>query len=874
MKSPRLWQSFTDWYTKLSFRHPFLILGIFLLLTVAGVFISKGHIKIVTNLAALLPEGTPSVLALDESKKRIGSTDFFTIAIKSETNSAHAIAKMQDLLKERIEKEWDDADWVQVGRDTSFFHSHALYYLPVNELLDLRDTLQMELVKASAKKGFTVNLMGDDDDDDDDDGIDKWYDEELPRRLGLPPQVQKEFNSFFAAREKKEGDTDGLPRELSHRLIGPKGDVGVIFVQLAKPSTDLEYAEKVLLRGEKLIAEINPKSIDPSLIAQVVGAYRSFMEVDAVSKDGTVATSISLVLILFMMFIFFRSFRTIVVVVVPLLTAAAVTMAVTAGVYGRLTVLTVFILALLAGMGIDYGIHLFGRVIQDFRGGRSVEDSVHQSLLHTGRALFAAAGTTIASFLTLQAGHFQGFKEFGIVASYGLFIAVLASFLGIPPLVAMMERIRPLTRSEKELKQSEKDPDKFLGTSARKLAFYGFVISAVVTVGLSVFMPRAMFEYDFRNLRAPSTGATIGYGRAIGKDASSTPAVMLAKDMKQVEAAHEFLRNKLSVEKDPMLKSFITYYTFVPQAKKQETRQMVIGEIGDIVKKEAMRKLTGEKKRMIDELLLMVDAKPFTEKDLPDWALKVVTERDGTVGRVGHMYGHVEKWNANSVRDYQDRFGYLFFKNDGTVSHGTDEEAKLSLQGKDTGKGTWLPIASSNFILSDVVKMVQEDGEILAVFVSLVLLVILLLYSRSVVGMMLLMAVTGSIVIWTVGIMGLFDIRIGLYNLITIPVILGVGIDGAIHMFHRYLELGPQQLGKAMRTTGLSITASSFTTIAGFFGLIFVAHKGLRTIGVLASIGILLAWMASVVLLPWLMARFVKTENTTKSETEVEKENA
>jgi hypothetical protein len=76
--------------------------------------------------------------------------------------------------------------------------------------------------------------------------------------------------------------------------------------------------------------------------------------------------------------------------------------------------------------------------------------------------------------------------------------------------------------------------------------------------------------------------------------------------------------------------------------------------------------------------------------------------------------------------------------------------------------------------------------------------------------------------VWIAGLMALFDIRLRPYNVIVIPVVLGVGIDGAIHLYHRYRSV--RCLRRLMRTTGLTVTASSWTNAAGFVGLQFVAR--------------------------------------------------
>ena len=828
-----LWQKTIERYVRLSFRRPLLLVSAALALAAGCAWYASKNLAVVTDLSTLLPEGTASVAALDESKRRIGSTDFFTIAIESKSKDARAIARMQDALAACIESDWPDARWVQVGRDTAFFRRHALYYLPDEKLVELRDLLDEEVIRQSSKSlPGMVNLLDDEPEESKGAGrrrLEDWYEADLPERLGLPQQVADEFHGFFGRAEAGPSDGPSLPPDLTGRLIGPLGDVGVVLVQLDAPSTDLDYARQALERGTRLIDAIDPASVAADLEVEVVGAYRSFKEVDAVAGDGALATGISVSLVLVLMLAFFRSPRIIAAVIVPLACSGAAILALTAVVYGRLTVLTVFVLAMLAGMGIDFGIHLYGRLLDEVRAGRDTPAATAHSLRICGPALLAAAVTTIAALLTLLLGHFEGFKEFAVVAGLGLGLCLILTLLIVPPLVALMHRIVPLRA--RPSRRDAIEPTRGRRSRVTVLAVVALGAGLLLTGVAAWFAPRVEFEYDFRNLRGPGTGASIRYGRAIGHDASTTPAVLLGASREQMRDVHEQLLERTERDPDSRIKSFVTLRTFVPPAEDQRRRQDLIRQIGAIASKPALRRVKGENRRLLDELLAMTDAEPFDHGDLPAWAARVIGERDGEVGRIGHVYARVKDWDAISVRELQ-----------------------RELESLETG-GAPLSVACSSFILSDVIAMVQRDGARLVLSASAALLVILGAFTRRPLPTLILVGAIGCAALWTAGVMGLFGIRLGLYNLIAIPVVLGVGIDGAIHLYHGGRDLGRGGIARNLRTTGKLVTASSFTTIAGFSGLLFVSHQGLKTIGVLAGLGVGLSWLAVMLLLPFALSR-------------------
>jgi len=106
-------------------------------------------------------------------------------------------------------------------------------------------------------------------------------------------------------------------------------------------------------------------------------------------------------------------------------------------------------------------------------------------------------------------------------------------------------------------------------------------------------------------------------------------------------------------------------------------------------------------------------------------------------------------------------------------------------------------------------------------------------------------------VLWLVEIMGLFNVQLNLANFFAIPILIGIGVDNAVHFYHRYLET--EDVETSMYTTGTTLTLTTLTTIVGFGSLIFASHKGLASLGILMAMGSATCWFACVVFLPTLL---------------------
>jgi predicted RND superfamily exporter protein len=825
------------WYVDLSYKRPWLPL-LFIALTALGGFQLARGLRIDTDLRVLLPEGTPSKSGIEEAERRKGSTDLFTIAMESP--SIEGLASFQKALADSLAK-WPEAVWVQYDQDRSFFEERALLYLPVSELEDLRERVRAMIGGEFASANpLITDLM--EEDEKSPANLEGWPDREALEREGLPEDIVKALTSKAgrtnAAREGEDTvqlaeDGSVIPQKpdsLAARLMNwhsAKGVwVGVVLVQLKYPSTNATFAKSMYDRGESLIQRVEPSLKDPQLVAKVAGAYRNFSEIDQVSADVTVAGIISFLLITGLLWFFVRKPFSLILINIPLFTAMAWAMGVTYLVYHRLTLLTAFILSLILGLGIEYAVHLYARWAEETRKAHNPVRAMSGAMLATGRSLLAGAATNVFAMLSLQIGNFEGFREFGVVVSIGIIFALLANWIVMPPVFflalrgagwlgrrspALMQPVlRLLLPSETGVKGGLLVPELPL---TRKVISVMAIGALVVTVVLA-FGPGVGFENDFRNLRGKSTGAGISYGRAVGSGQNTSPAIILGTSEDQMRSVHEELTGRYGEPADSMLKGFITVQSFVPTPGRQRQRLAVMEEIKELISGRALEKVDGKTRGDLDSLREYLDVKSFTFEELPGWSQRFLTEADGSHGKMGFLYASMRESDAVQSALFQDRFQFL---------------------DSDDGKVT---VASSGFIYADVVRMVKADGPRLALITMLFLLIVTWIDMRRWKGVLIVVGFIGLSGFWTYKLMGLFGLKLGVFNLVVIPTILSVSVDSVIHLYHRRRALGAGRLRELYHTTGSAVMTGTLTNMFGFLGLCFVGHKGMQSIGILATLGI------------------------------------
>lgn len=98
--------------------------------------------------------------------------------------------------------------------------------------------------------------------------------------------------------------------------------------------------------------------------------------------------------------------------------------------------------------------------------------------------------------------------------------------------------------------------------------------------------------------------------------------------------------------------------------------------------------------------------------------------------------------------------------------------------------------------------------------------------------------------------MAVFDIELNFMNAAVLPIIVGVSVDNAIHIYHRFLESGPASIPMVLRQTGSAALLSSSANLAGFAALFVARNGGLRSVASLSVLGIIATVFTTTVIFP------------------------
>jgi hypothetical protein len=105
---------------------------------------------------------------------------------------------------------------------------------------------------------------------------------------------------------------------------------------------------------------------------------------------------------------------------------------------------------------------------------------------------------------------------------------------------------------------------------------------------------------------------------------------------------------------------------------------------------------------------------------------------------------------------------------------------------------------------------------------------------------------------WSLGLMGLIGVPFNPANIMTLPLVIGIGVTNGIHILNRVAEeRSASILGKS---TGKAVLVSGLTALTGFGSLMLGKHQGLQSLGLVMSAGIASCMIAGLTFLPALIS--------------------
>ena len=177
--------------------------------------------------------------------------------------------------------------------------------------------------------------------------------------------------------------------------------MSLILVASAIPADDSKMVPLVDQKVEELLAPLQKKYPDYEIERTgMIPVYRA--EVESIGPQTQALTLLAFLLVFLLLVWNFRSFAVPLMAVVPIAVGIIWAVGLIGLVLGGMNILTVMIMVVLLGLGIDFSIHLVSRFFEEAGSGKSLEAALRLSIEGTGAGVITGGLTSSIAFLMLM----------------------------------------------------------------------------------------------------------------------------------------------------------------------------------------------------------------------------------------------------------------------------------------------------------------------------------------------------------------------------------------------------------------------------------------------------------------------------------------
>ena len=680
------------------------------------------------------------------------------------------------------------------------------------------------------------------------------------------------------------------PEESGEPILSP--DRSRLVLQIwptRRPFESLTYNQAVTRAVEDAVARAGLDEL--GVTAGLAGAYVTTVETEEViRRDMTLITIVSSAAVSIFALLAFGSPLLCVAAVAPVLISALFTMAWAKFAVGGFNLLTMFLPALVLGLGIDFAIHILSRFVEERAKGQRAKEALVTAVRTKGSACLTAAVTTAAVFSCLLLSHSRALWEMGAISGVGILISFLTTLLLVPALATVFARNRrpsrrhPIVSSTTALRPAYR---RFL-----RLRLGVVAVGLILTVAVVYQASRVQFRFVSGEL-APATPSTAVLA-AITREFAGE--VWLGNSFRFfVDDPEDILALETALATQPLVHSTASVRDFLPQellGGEASILDLPVAEVQAGVAElegqlahweetlEGVRRLIARLAQL--ELLAVVGARPDLAVALSQGVDELVAllgelervDAEGQRARLEAMSRDLATVSefvrkivdlppepilltsilallpAEVRAQYYTKSGKYVVEARLTPAIGEGNNLRMFLQWADT-------LGVERFGLPEVTaRLEQYMRRDFVLSTVLAVLIIFLLVWRNFPRPLeapLALAPLGMGYVWMLAGMNLLGIQFNFTNIVISPLLIGIGVDSAVHLLHRVKEERAGRGDVVERGAAASagpITVSSLTTMASFGSLLAAHTPGLRLLGTSALLGLGFTLLWSLTFLP------------------------
>jgi predicted RND superfamily exporter protein len=184
------------------------------------------------------------------------------------------------------------------------------------------------------------------------------------------------------------------------------------------------------------------------------------------------------------------------------------------------------------------------------------------------------------------------------------------------------------------------------------------------------------------------------------------------------------------------------------------------------------------------------------------------------------------------------------------------DEIKTLTEGFAVKHGVSIKYSGMPYIRTQMMRTISHEMTLFLMLAFIITALILWLFFRSLVNTAFSMVIVAIGVIWSLGILHLFDYRITVLTGLVAPIIMVIGIPNCIFLINKYQaeyvhhKNKVKALARMIETIGVTLFLANVTTSIGFAVLYFTGSSLLVEFGVVSAISVMATYLITLILTP------------------------
>lgn len=639
-------------------------------------------------------------------------------------------------------------------------------------------------------------------------------------------------------------------------FLSADGSSLLIRITATQPSSDLIFSDNFLSAIQVAANQVN----EDGLTLEYTGSYAiADASHRAIRRDMIRSVIGSLVLIQLFLLLVYRRLLSFVLAVAPVAIAIVTAFGVFSLLISHVTPVTAVIGGVLAGLGIDYCVHVLSHYELSRRGGTQPTDAAASAIRHVGPRITAAAATTMIGFLAISFSHVNALREFSLIGVLGLAAALGASLTILPAMLVMSDRRVPHRQCESVNQQSLTSLINFL-CNRRSVCLMASAVVFAASALVPVLMPGSglVFEADLASMH-PQPNPALKLQQRINREFTGGGEVWLVH--LQAESQEQLVSLSHDVAKR------------LREPAARDSGVMGVLSLADLVPDAAAAVSRREQLQLIDPDIVVHDFEtalnesvfdPSAFAGYADFLRDLVRPHVVNLAEL-HVYPSVAQsflprhTTGSGSNVYE---GVAIVQLAGSPADRVERNDVITIIRHVLGDlSEQTTLTGMSVVGHDTERFIRRDlGVLLVVAAAAVLMFLLILFRNPAdVALTLLPTIFGLAIL--VAVMNLVPGGQGfnMINLIALPLLCGIGVDDGIFMVtiaRRYRGSPPVELASHLRASTHAVIVTSLTTMLAFGSLTFTSMPAMQSLGWMTAVGVGACLVGTLgLLVPLLMIR-------------------